>query len=701
MSENCSRSKNKRSVVRHGSILLTVMGLVGLLVILTGALIRIVSHRKTGSYRYSQRVKLRWMANGELDALIARLENGAELLKERKYTIQTENGSIVVSVKKGDDFGRRYLLKAVASSGSFSRASERGIEAFFPSDYAITVETNWSVLSRYIPTVLSGRVYVNGSCAIAVTDSGPLELVGSRQGRKPLWTVFGGFRPLSFDGVGLLSLFRANSLPFASGLPYSKPDKGVLLAGKEAIRYRSGLLDEVKDILPGKPFRFPPFKMVYSSLLAQSEPQFRFLNGDRGSLKSVMIPNSKLLAKDLIGVGNGSSFIFPYTPRARKIQQIYFKKVRNGQPLDSIRIDPVADADSIGFRFFNARMGRLYLPAGSSKVYLQLQKDAYSSLGRVQYGTINRSYCSVDHPFAKFYLDTISELQPYIEGTHYRVDYLHKEIEFLDSDLIAKYYSFLSERGDGQKLGFTVPLSLRYKYVYVNGKLDEGVKREGETLFFSTPPPNNALIGFLVKEPRLYGLRQVPPAGVGVFVDKIVRALRVDLGQMQHYPSKGLIVSDQPLYVTGSASFPVTIVSSKDVYIDNINRSADDPKPVGIVSGKAVWVHNVTMKSNINKRVYIFSQADRLYTTTMGSPKSVVNKSYLKGVGIVVGSVHLAGQIENSYNRYPAGIRRPESHIFSREPFFSVQYRYDPYFSDPRNLPPGVHPLVRLVWWKP
>jgi len=677
------------------------MGLLGLLILLTGALIRITSYRRLSAMAYARQVRLRWMANGELDALTTRLESGAEFLKEREYTVRTENGEIRISVSKGDPAGRKYLLKATAASDGFSRTSERGLEAFFPSDYAVTVETNWSVLSSYQPAVLAGRVYVNGSCAIAVTESGPLELVGGREGIPPLWTVFGGFQPLSLDGVGLLSLFRAQLRPFAAGPPYSRAEKGVVLAGKNALDYSSGSVDEIQDLLPGRSFRFPGFKAIFSALLARSEPQFRFSAERRSSSEMKKLLNPKLVNKELIGVGDGSTVVFSYTPRRRKVAQVYFRRVRQGQPLDSIRIDPIADADAIGYKFFNARMGRLYLPAAGTRVYLQLQKDAYSTLGRVSYGTMKRSYCSVDHPFARFYLDSFSEVRQYREGWHYRVDYQRKEIEFLDADLISKYYTFLADRGDGRRLGFTVPLSLRYRYVYVNGSREEDVKREGERLFFSSPPPDNASIGFLVREPKIFGLRQAPPGGMGVFVDRTVSALKIDLGRMQHYPAKGLIVSHSPLYVTGKASFAVTIVSSSDIYIDNINRESDDPKPVGIVSGKAVWVHNDSMKTNINKRVFIYSQAERVYTTATVRPKSTASTAFSRGTGVIIGSVQLAGRIQNAYTDYPDSIQKEECHIFSREPFFSVQYRYDPYFADPRNLPPGIYPLIRLIWWKP
>jgi len=691
----------KNRVLREGSILLTVMGLLGVLIILTAALIRIAGQDRMDVFRYSRRVRLRWMANGELDALIARLEAGVEFLKVRNYVIKTEQGEVRVFISRVDQEGRNYLLKATAKKGSMERTAQRGVEAFFPSDYAVTVETNWRVLSRYQPAVLAGRVYVNGSCALAVTESGPLDLVGNRFGIRPLWTVFRGFHPFSLDGVGVLRLFRARVYPFAVLRPYSKPDVPFILAGKKAAIYNQGSVSEISDLHSGRPFCFPAFSRMFAALLARSESQFRFLGGDRGTLKIKNILNPKLVAKDLIAVGDGSSCIFSYAPAARKIRQIYFRKVRRGQPLDSIRIDPVADADAIGFRFFNARMGRLYLPRGGSKVYIQLQKEAYSQLGRVDYGTLNRSYCSVDHPFARFYLDNFSEVPRYREGEHYFVDHVKKQILFKDADLIAKYYTFLADHGDGHKLGFTVPVSLRYKYVYVNGERVDNVKREGGTLFFSTPPPKNASIGFMVRAPRIFGLRQVPPAGVGIFVDRIVRALKIDLGALQHYPAKGLIVSDRPLYVTGVASYPITIVSSSDIYIDNINRASDDLKPVGIISGKAVWIHNVNMKTNINRMVFVYSRAERIYTTTTTRPTSTVNSAFAKGTGFIIGSVRLAGQLENGYAGYSASIRRQECHLFSNEPFFSVQYRHDPAFLDPRNLPPGVFPLIRLIWWIP
>lgn len=684
---------------RRGSILITVLGLLGVLAVLTMALLGIAGEGANRAWRLGGEVRLRWLATGELEALVSRLENGRELLVEKQYTVKTDDGEIRVTIEKKDKEGREYMLSATAVRGGLSRTSRRGVEAFYPSDYALTVETNWHALSRFLPAAIVGSAFINGDCVLAVTEDGPLDLTGDQEGRRPLWSVAGAFRPLSLDGAGKLQLFRSRIHPFSEARPWSREGRMTLLAGPGADGFTSGKQPEIEDRLPGKVFRFPEFKQVYAALYARSEPLFRYMQGDRTRIPEFSFVNPKLTAKDLLTVGDGNSFIFDYTPPEREISMIYFRKVVRGEPVDGIRIDPVADADSIGTQFFNARMGKLHLAAGESKMYLQFDKDSLKVLGRIYYGTIHRSYCSVDHPFSRFYINTLSEIQDYKEDVHYKVNYREKYIEFTDSGLMGEHYSFLNERGDGQRLGFRVPVDLQYQYVYVDGVLDEDVRRDGDILLFGTPPPPNAAIGFLLKVPRIFGERQVPRHGVGIFADKLVTALRIDLGELQHYPSKGVIVSDRPLYVTGRAAYPVTIVSTEDIYIDKINSGLADPRPVGIVSGKAVWVYNPEMKTNMNLRVFVHSQAGRIFTTHSIRPGSGGAPGEAGRIGVLVGSVQLAGRLANGYDAYPKGIE--EAHIFSPEPFFSVQYRYDPYFADPANLPPGISPLVRLLWWRP
>jgi hypothetical protein len=199
--------------------------------------------------------------------------------------------------------------------------------------------------------------------------------------------------------------------------------------------------------------------------------------------------------------------------------------------------------------------------------------------------------------------------------------------------------------------------------------------------------------------PRLFAQKDPPPRGIGLFVDKIVPAAKIDLSAMRHYPGRGLIVADRPLFVTGKASFPITIASSDDIYISNINRDAPDAPAVGILSGGVVWVENSDQQTNISWHVHVHSGADRIYTTSSRRPLSQYDSSFAQANAILVGSVHLEGRIRNMAVDYPNRLSDRDARLFSEEPFFSVQYRHDPAFLDARNLPPGIVPLIRISRW--
>ena len=172
------------------------------------------------------------------------------------------------------------------------------------------------------------------------------------------------------------------------------------------------------------------------------------------------------------------------------------------------------------------------------------------------------------------------------------------------------------------------------------------------------------------------------------------------MSKLQQYPKNDLIVTDQIVYVTGVASHPITIVSEKDIYIDNINKGVSNPSAVGIISGGLVWVVNNKNENNVSTRVYIETQGERIYTTATVKPSNKFDKRLGKRMAYIIGSVHLGCKVKNGYFNYPKNLRDENCLLFNDEPFFSVQYRHDPAFNDVSNLPIGAFPIINVSWWK-
>ena len=73
------------------------------------ALLGIAGEGANRAWRLGGEVRLRWLATGELEALVSRLENGRELLVEKQYTVKTDDGEIRVTIEKKDKEGREYM----------------------------------------------------------------------------------------------------------------------------------------------------------------------------------------------------------------------------------------------------------------------------------------------------------------------------------------------------------------------------------------------------------------------------------------------------------------------------------------------------------------------------------------------------------------------------------------------------------------
>lgn len=693
---------NNSSREQQGSILITVLVMVSVLFLIATTVMSIASFTLRRGTRYGDRVRARWLAEGEMIHFLSRIAAGHETLKEKTYSIKAEDGKIDFSIKREDATGSFYLLESRAECGRSEATARRGVEAFYVTDYAVTVRSNWKISAKHIPGHIAGRIYIGGHLDLGVHKNANVRFFYHQDARPPLLTICGNLGLYNLDGEGEVDLFRSRSYhPYAVGAPWSGEGNPLVLLNEDTNAYFPGVSPDIQE--EGLELRvlMPPFEQLYQQLYRQCDSSYRLLGKDIRGYKTAEIPNPKLLIKDLIAVGDGDKHMFKYTPQDREIKQLYLRRVYKGQPLDTVVIDPIADADAIGNSFFTARNGTLHVAGKGTRIFLQLPDDAYRVLGRIYYGTSTKSFCSVDHPLSKFYIDSMLENQRYRPGEHYTINYQEKFLEFTDPEFLGKHYYYLSARGDGSRLGFQIPAEKqRFRHVYVNGKLESGVKLESGTLFFSSPPPIGASIALMIRKPRIFARKDPPPEGIGLFVDKIVKPLKINLSEMNQYPSSGLIVSDRPLLVSGTASHAVTIVSREDIYINEINHDSSDPKPVGIISGKIVWVENSTMATNVSRRVFIYTEADRVYTTTMNAPRNKYNRNFLRGTCFIVGSVFLGGKIRNVYYDYPESMQDPNALVFSDEPFFSVQYRYDPEFQNRGSLPPGISPLVRIRWWQ-
>jgi len=691
--------KNNFLAKQDGSILVTVLVMISILFLIGMTLLSVA----TSSYRrgifMGGKVKAKWLAEGEMEHLLTRLKNGMEILAEKDYKIKSATGNIFVKLEQVGD-GRRYILEVRAKVDNAEAVVKCGVKGFYPGDYSVSTEGTWRVVSDYVMGQIGGRVYVDGDFALSVSKKGSTVFFDNYKEKQPLLTVTGNLSVASFDMNGEIFAFRAKYDPYNIKKPYKYPKRPEAIF-KDGLAANNFLNFNEVSVLSGKPkMSYPHFKNRFGTLVSMAAPSDKYFGENSSQFQRIGIENFKLLEKDFIGVGTGRQSLFHYKPRNRKIRSVYLRKVKQGQLVESVFLDPLADADSIGNRFFTARMGVLHLTGFGTRIFLQLQKSSYKDYGKIYYGTPERSYCSIDNPLQKFYIGKISEMQDYREGEDYHVNTFKKTLTFTSRDFLTKYYHVLDERGNGSRMGFSLPAGINVVNAYVNGKSTLFYKKIGNDIFFGNPPPDGASIAIMKLTPRIFGLKNPPSAGVGVFIDKIVKPLRIDLTRLKKYPKNNVLVTDQLVYVTGVASHPITIVSKKDIYIDNINRGAQNPSAVGIISGGLVWVVNNKSGANINTRVYIETQGERIYTTFTEKPRNKYDRRLNKRMAYIIGSVHLGCKVKNGYFNYPKNLLDRNCLLFNDEPFFSVQYRHDPAFNDISSLPVGAFPIINVSWWK-
>ena len=683
----------------RGSVLVTVLVLSSILFLMCLMLVSIVTQDSTRNSYFKRRITAYWLAEGEAVNYIARISSGLEVLKDETFTVNLEDGTVNISLNRDDDSDIKYILTSEADVDGIRALSKRGIEAFYLSDYTVSTRSNLIITAKDLSAVFSGKLFIMGDFALSVKDGVEVSFMDDKN-TGPLINLTGSVSITGSQDKTRVDMFRAEYLPYSLKQPWTEDINPVMLFHGGTNFYKRGSFPDINEIKPESfNIKYPDFKHKFDVLVQLTDDRWRLIGKQGSWVKKIKILNPKIREKDLLFVADGEKNVYSYKPKNRVINTIYMRKVSPGQDLDTINIDPVADADSIGFKFFSARNGTMKFPAPNTRVKLQLPEDAFRTQGRIYYGTLNKSYCSVENPLTRFYINSLGRDQRYELDTHYRINYIGKYIEFTAPLFFQDFFYFLPEIGNGYRIGFNILDTIPVKYAYINDQIETSFKKYGSQIFFFNPPKKDARISIMMKEPVLYGVKGPPLAGIGIFVDKEIEALYINLSDMNYYPSKGVIVTDQPVYVTGVARSPITICSLNDIYINNINKDTDSGKPVGIIAGGVVWIHNTNSSTNENRRVFISSDAERVYTTAYSAPDKKGKKKKLIP-SYIIGSVHLRCRTKNLYFNYPASLNDPDALIFSSEPYFSVQYRYDPYFANHKNLPPGVLPIVQVVWRK-
>ncbi len=329
---------------------------------------------------------------------------------------------------------------------------------------------------------------------------------------------------------------------------------------------------------------------------------------DRGmGLPVKKIVNPFLSEKDLIGIGDGVTTRFSIDRPS--INRVYIKKITKNSDKNKVPslVYSYGEGD-INKGFFQVINKKIHLKASEEILPIIVPNEAYGDLGTVYLRGKDYSAIGAAENIENLFIVRVNLVNELIEGSDFEYYPETGELRFISTKF---FHDYVEHIGTGDGVRKTFPLThFSIPIIYV-GKKRVDARIGGGIIELTTPPPYGAdVLGF--RPPPLFIKKYPPMPNDGVYIDKEEEACILDL-DLSSPPRYGVIFSKLPLIVKGEAAFPTAILSTENIYLENIN-SKREGKPVLIISGKGVWAfQNTNENSIILNRVYICSPLDGIY----------------------------------------------------------------------------------------
>ncbi|OHD54065.1 MAG: hypothetical protein A2Y33_10125 [Spirochaetes bacterium GWF1_51_8] len=354
----------------------------------------------------------------------------------------------------------------------------------------------------------------------------------------------------------------------------------------------------------------PSFASIWQSYYRYVEAAWIIRDYSFHDTKHVV--NSMTSWKELVGFGNGYTTRFPVDTDL--VYHVYVKKTSSG-----LKYQNIVSPDYAYYygpqgpdMFFGVENGRLILKGSEMPVQLFFPEEAYRLFGYYGIGAKLWSYISLDETVDMVFLEEPIFANHLLPGSDFDY-YPYEKMVKLTTPAFYKKFTQDIGRGDGNTMAFNFVPGMGRIYFYVGGMRTVALSSFGEQVMFETPPFPGADVQVVQDPPAFYLKKSPPPEGTGVFIDLNEEAVLLDLDAIQNYPQNGVIMATVPLIVKGTARSPLAIISTRNIYLININPNKKG-EPVLIASGAGVWLYRPKepTKSDLFK-VAIYTPLDELY----------------------------------------------------------------------------------------
>ncbi len=576
----------------------------------------------------------------------------------------------VVFLEKTQD-ANIFELKVELSQYNLKVESSLILKKFSYSDYLFYFNKNLQLIAVEEPLRFYGPIFVSGN----------LEL-GAYMGNIYFYKSNNVITPLLYS-EGKISEFRGLKNPqgiiFGIGTIDLDKDNPIRSISKEtswqALNQSDGSTWFMDQSNGASQIAFLTYGDMVQHVQKNRKKIQKYSLGKRGGFSEISIVNPKLLRKQFLGFGTGSKSFFNhnagYIPN-----RVYVARIVDNQKASSQHIHPIEALDNSKKPDQNVSYGSIQFL--KDIVPLDLPDQAFADFGVIRLGGRGWSRIARDLPIRDLYLNGKTK-ENQLKGNDFFYDATKKELRFFN-EYHNSYYKILDDaKPDGKKRDFPM---MKYfpAYGYVNGKKKNMTAIKGR-IIFDVAPPAGSTIGILTQKPDIYIRKEMPETGMGVFVDKPIYALHVDLGQLADPDSIIVYHFFCPIYVTGNAATKIVIVSEHDVYLGDINNSnnASENKAVTIVSKGVVWALNKNGKTLSIKNVWLHSAGDQLFSVYAQNPEA-------KKKNLFLGSATFSGLLTNAFVEQSL----VSSYLYTIEYFDGWNFVYDSSFIEPDGQPDGV-----------
>ncbi|MBI4978928.1 MAG: hypothetical protein HZC28_15730 [Spirochaetes bacterium] len=617
------RRKNERGV-----ILLYTLIILSVTVFITLAYFEFAAGSLTASRREANALKARWIAHGIMERTMAMIQRNDLSPAHAHDSSGKYADGLWQRVVRGNSDGCVITVTGTCSGVSHTLSNALRLRYF--SDYAMTCSG-----SRIIE--------MTPETSFPVLIAGTADII-ARSYRSDIYIpAFAQHRPVTAGKVTITAGISNASIRIKR---YGTSLRDIRTI--QECRADSAAVDILADRIGDVPI--PPLDAIWK----RAREMHPYLPDDMPTQNTISIINPYLTRKVYFAAGKTMERRYACPKPFISGQRIYILPAAGHEP--AMPVDPYRFADAYGTEHsFTVTPDAIVFNPPEHRYAYGCSPAGIATLNTFPLATEGYNNISEARGIDDVFIDGIQ-----LSGNAFvRTGHALRILQ------VMPYVKFIGY-GDGRKTDFATPHAAA-PFVFVNEMRVSAYQAATNIMRFGIPPAYGSKITCYEKLPSLSFTKRPLDTSHSLYTDTAVTMRRIMLNAI---PGQNTIVSDRPLYLEGRASRKVTVITTDDVYLGDIDGS------IVSIYARAVF----TTTADVRAHVFLYTQHDGLYPLS-GMPASITGS-------IVSASVLRTG---NFVNRL-----KGEPHVFTDSKTFPVSVRLsDIYAKDKEPLFFAIHDAYR------